>query len=110
MDERQPQRQPTVPPAICQELTRRATHNVLWAEYLLLISAAGEILTHVPGTAEACEETQIEERLGEDLACLARTIELLLPGGFAEFQSYLSEATRQRAALQSDILGRFTPK
>jgi len=103
MNEESTQRHPGVPPAICQELTRRATNNILWAEYLLLISACGEILSHAPDTAQACENIEIEERLGEDLACLARTIDLLLPGGFAEFRSYLGAATRQRAGLQSSV-------
>jgi hypothetical protein len=87
--------------AVWQEICRRAVGNAIWAEYLLLIAACKEVWDAVPGTAEECEKFDVEEQLGADLARLARAIELILPGGFSEFKSYLDAAVHQRSSMQS---------
>lgn len=93
------QRQPLWDQEVHVELTRRAAHPVqddaTWAEYLLLLQACADVISNVPASIGECNALNIEQRLGDDLARLAEAVHEVLPGGFREFSSYLSQAARQ---------------
>lgn len=86
-----------------REMTRRSTSDEQapsWAQYLLLLQMASTLLNRAPKTIAECDELEIDDRLGDEMASIVAALHRLLPGGLKEaWHYYLPEAMRREALL-----------
>ena len=87
-----------LPDDVVVEITKRSTNQEddIWARYMLLLRMASSIIDQAPASAEACEDFNIMERMGDDLQCTIETMHRLFTGGLYEaWWYYLPERMRE---------------
>ncbi len=83
-----------------QFLAQQIASNPKWIEYLLLIAACFEIISHIPTSPEEQEQVDVEELLIQGLDCLGEAIAAILPGEAKEFTAYMPNHRQKNNKLQ----------
>lgn len=84
--------------SILQEITRRAAdseENLEWAQYLLLLQLASDILGQAPNSVEACDHFDVVEQTGNGFARMVGFLQQSFRGGIEEAWYYLPPGKAQ---------------